>query len=80
MKVEQFIRAFGELSPEEQDRVRSQIGPEQAAPSSCCSEDMMQHMKQMMGKIEKSKDPMAMCREMMRMCQEKMSTAGSGCA
>ena len=83
MKIEEIIQGFGELSEEDQVRVRAELlgkpGAEGAAPS-CCSEAMKQHMGEMMAKMESSENPMAMCQEMMRMCQEKMGTLAGKCA
>lgn len=75
MKTEDFLKAFAEMSADDQRAVRSGIlGRE--SEESCCSGPMKDHLTGMMKKMEASEDPMAMCREMMQMCMEKMTTSG----
>jgi len=77
MKTEQFIKAFEEMSPEDQAAVRAAVS-ETGKSASCCSQTEMGHMKAMMAKMEASENMASMCQEMMRMCQEKM--ASKSCA
>ena len=80
MKAEDFLRAFAEMSADDQQAVRSRI-LSSGSEESCCSGAMKEHVTGMMKKMEASEDPMAMCQEMMRMCMEKMTTsASSGCS
>ncbi len=73
MNRAEILKAFRQLSAEEQEAVRTELVkkpiPEGA---SCCSSSMKEQLTGMMKKMEASEDPMAMCTEMMRMCHEKM--------
>ena len=77
MKTEDLIEAFREMSPEDQATIRAEL-LSNGTEKGCCSGPEMEQLKQMMSKMQKSKNPMAMCMEMMRMCHEKMSS-GSAC-
>ena len=73
MNRTEILKAFRQLSAEEQEAVRTELVkkpiPEGA---SCCSPSMKEQLTGMMKKMEASEEPMAMCTEMMRMCHEKM--------
>ena len=75
MNRAEILKAFRQLSAEEQEAVRTELGkkpiPEGA---SCCPPSMKEQLVGMMKKMEASEGPMAMCAEMMRMCHEKMSS------
>ena len=80
MKLDDFVKAFEQLSADDQQAVRSRI-PSSGPESRCCSGAMKGHLSGMMQEMEASEDPMAMCKEMMRMCMEKMTTSvSSGCS
>ena len=72
MKVKEFIESFEQMSAKDQTAVRDSLLKRGSAESCCSGPDKKQLMK-MMETMETSKDPMAMCMEMMRMCGEKMS-------
>lgn len=75
MKREDFLKAFAEMSPEDQDAIRAEIvgkGASTASGAACAPGAMKQHMMEMMKKIQAGDNPMAMCQEMMGMCQEMM--------
>lgn len=75
MKKEDFIKAFSELSPADQAAVRDEIlvtAKETEEAAACCTGPMKAHLTDMMEKMAASENPMAMCNEMMRMCQDKM--------
>ncbi len=70
MKREDFLKAFAEMTPEDQDAIRAELigkgaSQETGEPLAMCHA--------MMENIMASKDPMAMCKEMM----EKMKAGGS---
>lgn len=75
MKKEDLLKAFTELSPEDQQAMRAEIlakGASKKTGQACCTDAMKEHLHGMMEKMHASENPMAMCEEMMRMCQEKM--------
>ena len=76
MNKNDVLKAFGELSVEDQQSLRAEIGRRGAA--GCCSaEDTQQHLTAMMKMMESSDNPVECCQQMMGMCQEmmkKMST------
>ena len=74
MKKEEFIKAFGKMSSEDQAAIRTALMETAKSASSCCSDAEMGHMKEMMAKMEASENMASMCQEMMRMCQEKMAS------
>ena len=77
MKTEDLIEAFREMSPEDQATIRAEL-LSNGTEKGCCSGPEMEQLGQIVSKIQKSKNPMAMCMEMMRMCHGKMSS-GSAC-
>ena len=77
MKTKDFTKAFQEMSPEDQATIRAEL-LSNGTEKGCCSGPEMEQLGQIMGKMQKSRNPMAMCMEMMRMCHEKMSS-GSAC-
>ena len=76
MKKEDLITAFAEMSPEDQDTVRSEIlakgASEKTGQACCCTDAMKEQLCGMMEKMQESDNPMAMCEEMMQMCHEKV--------
>jgi len=72
MKKEDFLKAFAEMSAEDRQVILAQLT--KAKDSPCCPGPSKQHMMEMMKALmEKGQEnPMAMCQEMMRMCQQKM--------
>ncbi len=74
MKTKDFIEAFREMSPEDQATIHAAL-LSNGAERGCCSEPEKDQLAQMMSKMQKSRNPMAMCMEMMRiMCHGKMSS------
>ncbi|MFQ5656453.1 MAG: hypothetical protein ACE5G5_02850 [Candidatus Methylomirabilales bacterium] len=87
MKREDFLKAFAEMSPEDQEAVRAGLigkgsSQETADPMAMCqrimekimaSGDPMAMCREMMGKMEAGGDPMAMVKEM----TEKMKAGGN---
>ena len=64
--AEELLAGFAQLSPEDQGKVRAELGKGATADQagSCCDPAAM--MEQMMGKMKAGGcDPMAMCKEMM---------------
>ena len=75
MNKQKVLKAFEELSDEDQRAVRTEIA--QLAPAGCCGTDeMQQHMAAMMKMMQSSERPMECCQQMMGMCQEMMHEAG----
>ena len=71
MNKDDILKAFEELSAEDQEAVRAEIAQRGAA--GCCSADeMQQHMMAMMKMMASSEKPIECCQEMMGMCQEMM--------
>ena len=78
--AEQLFAGFAQLSPEDQQKVRAELGTGSTVdPSgSCCDPTTM--MAQMMGKMKAGGcDPMAMCKEMMEKKQAGDRSAASCC-
>lgn len=72
MKKEDFVKAFAEMSAQDQEAIRAEVMAKGASQESCCSGPMKEQLTAIIEKMEASDDPMAMCSEMMRMCCEKM--------
>lgn len=73
------LKAFSELTTEEQQAVREELS--QRASESCCSSgEMQKHMGAMMKMMSSSENPMEDCKDMMEMCQKMMTqkTAATG--
>ena len=71
MTRDQVLRAFEQLSAEDQDAVRAEIS--KGAGASCCGgKEMKEHMESMMKMMHSSDDPSASCEQMMAMCQKMM--------
>jgi hypothetical protein len=75
MNSEEFLKAFHELSPEDQQAIRAELL--KAEPESCSAGEMTQRMMEMMKKIQASENPMECCKEMMGMCQGMMQRMGA---
>ena len=75
MSRDDVLKAFEQLSAEDQKEVRSEIA-ERGAASCCSAEEMQQHMAAMMKMMESSEKPMECCQQMMGMCQDMMRRAG----
>ncbi len=78
MKREDFLKAFAEMSPEDQEAIRAELtgkGAPQEAGSPCgpmgMPEGMKEHMMEMMEKMKAGGDPMTMCKEMMEKMKGK---------
>ncbi len=78
MNTKDLVKAFQGMSPEDQATIRAAL-LSNGAERGCCSEPEKDQLAQMMSKMQKSRNPMAMCMEMMRMCHGKMSS-GSACS
>lgn len=75
MTKEECLKAFAQLSAEDQEAVRAEILSKSAAEKTgqaCCSDAMKEQLCGMMEKMMASDNPMAMCGEMMQMCHTKM--------
>ena len=76
MNKEDCLKAFAEMSPEDQQAVQAEIlakgATEKTGQSCCCTDAMKEQLCGMMEKMQGSENPMAMCEEMMQMCHEKM--------
>lgn len=71
MTRDQVLRAFEQLSAEDQDAVRAEIS--KGAGASCCGgKEMKEHMESMMQMMHSSENPMEHCEQMMEMCQKMM--------
>lgn len=71
MNKDDILKAFAELSPEDQKAVRTELTREEEveeAGSPFGSGGMKEHMKEMMEKMKEGGDPMAICKEMMKKC------------
>ncbi len=85
MKKEDFLKAFAEMSSEDQEAIRAELIGKGASREAA---DPMAMWHRMMEKIMASGDPMAMCREMMQkmeavgdpmaMCREMMEKMKAG--
>lgn len=73
MNVQELLEAFDELSAEDRETVRMEILSKRAE-ASCCSGEMKEKLAEMMKELEASKNPVAMCMEMMGMCHERTKT------
>ncbi len=69
MNREDFLKAFAEMSPEDQETIRAELIGKGASHE---TGDPMAMCHAMMEKIMASGDPMAMCQEMM----QKMKAGG----
>ncbi len=65
MKREDFLKAFAEMSPEDQEAIRAELIGKAADPTAMCHN--------MMERIMASGNPMEVCQEIM----EKMKTGGN---
>ena len=64
--VEKLLAGFAQLSPEDQEKVRTELGTASTADDAGHPRDPAVMMEQMMRKMkEAGYDPMRMCREMM---------------
>lgn len=72
MTKDEILKAFGELSVEDQQAVREQI-LDHAAESCCSAAEMQKHMGAMMKLMKSSENPSEHCKQMMEMCQKMMS-------
>lgn len=72
MNKDEVLKAFGELSAEEQQAVREQIS-ERVAESCCSTAEMQKHMGAMMKMMSSSENPTEHCKQMMEMCQKMMA-------
>ena len=73
MTRNEVLKAFEQLSTEDQQAVRAELtkGASDGAP--CCGgEEMKEHMESMMKMMHSSDDPSASCEQMMAMCQKMM--------
>ncbi len=60
MKTKDFIEVFREMSPEDQATVRAEL-LSNGTEKGCCSGPEMEQLGQTMRKMQKSKNPLAMC-------------------
>lgn len=77
MNKTDILKAIEELSPEDQQAVRTAIS-ESAAASCCNPDEMQQHMATMMKMMQSSEQPMDCCEKMMGMCKEMMQQPSAG--
>ena len=72
MNKEEFVKAFSEMSPEDQEAIKAEIIGKITSQEgqSCCTGPMKDQLADMMKKMETSENPMAMwlsiCRETFR--------------
>ena len=80
MTRDEFLKMFLEMASEDQEAIRAGVvgSASTAGAAPCSPAAMKQHMMEMMKKMETSDNPMAMCMQMMHMCNDKMSS-GSAC-
>lgn len=71
MSKEELLKAFEELSAEDQKSVRTEIA-DRAATACCDFDEMQKHMGAMMKMMSSSENPMDHCKQMMAMCQKMM--------
>ncbi len=86
MTREEFLKAFGEMPPEDQEAIRAELLEGAASEKEVPLGSPMAMMQHMMQQMQSSGDPMAMCKEMMGKMQaggdmykqmmEKMQTGG----
>lgn len=74
MNKDDILKAFQELSAEDQQVVRTEIA-EHAATRCCSAEEMQKHMASMMKMMQSSEKPMDCCQQMMGMCEQMMHSA-----
>jgi hypothetical protein len=73
MNRAEILKAFRQLSAEEQEAVRTELVKKPIPGGAfCCTPSMTEQLAGMMKRMEASEDPMAMRTEMMRMCHEKI--------
>lgn len=72
MNTKDFIETFRGMSPEDQATIRDAL-MSNGTKSGCCTKPERKQLVQMMSKMLESENPMAMCKEMMRMCHDNMS-------
>ncbi len=77
MNKENVLKAFEELSAEDQQAVRTQLA-ERASAGCCGADEMQQHMAAMMKMMQSSEKPMECCQQMMGMCKEMMHKGAEG--
>ena len=68
MNREEILKAFSELSPEDQETVRTEIGGSAQTGGEGEFESPLEMCRTIMGKIEAGDDPMAVCKDMMAKC------------
>lgn len=71
MTKDEILKAFEQLSAEDQQAVRTGLS-EHSASSCCSSGEMRQHMESMMKMMHSSENPMDHCEQMMDMCGKMM--------
>ena len=77
MSKDDVLKAFEELSAEDQQAVRTEIA--QPGAAGCCTPDeMQQHMRTMMEMMASSEKPVECCQQMMAMCEQMMHKASEG--
>lgn len=77
MTKDEILKAFEQLSAEDQQAVRTEISERAAAGSCCGGEEMQKHMKSMMKMMDSSENPMDHCKQMMKMCEKMMQPTPS---
>ena len=77
MNKQDVLKAFEQLDAADQQAVRTQLA-EHAAAGCCGSNQMQQHMAEMMKMMQSSESPMECCKQMMEMCEEMMHKAQLG--
>jgi hypothetical protein len=73
MEMKELMAAFVSLSPEDKTAFRAAIAKQAEGAESCCSGAEKDELKGLFAQMEASGNPMAMCSEMMQMCQQKMA-------
>jgi hypothetical protein len=69
MNREEFLKAFAEMSPEDQEAILTELtkqGGAEEAKTACSLAAMKKHMRKMMEKMLEGGGPMAWCAAMMK--------------
>lgn len=80
MTRKEFLQAFRDMSPEDQEAIRTELAALETQPACPCPPAMKQHVMEMVEKMQTSEDPAGACQEMMRMCREMMQRMAKGAA
>jgi len=79
VNVREFVESFEKLSVEDQATVLKELRARKSEQpqSERCPGSMKEMAEQMMSQMESSRDPMAMCAEIMNLCRERLATCAA---